>query len=483
MKANLESDTVALSRAWPAYATIWRWHFYAGLFCIPFIIVLSITGGLYLFKSQLESLLDRPYAQLAMDGPAQSAAAQVAAALVAVPGSVLNAYELPATPHSAVHVLVGRGSEITRVYVHPQTLKVLRQEPEDSRPMTVIKRIHGTLLAGDRGSNVVELAASWTIVMILTGLFLWWPRKAIGLAGVLYPRLNGNRRVFWRDLHAVTGIWVSFLGLFLLLSGLPWAASWGSLFKEARQMATMTTVQQDWTTGPSSELAERRLANSAVSGGEHAGHTMVSRHSVSSGGAGRWRDGAGPIVGDYLPLDRLVATIQPLRLAAPVFISPPSLRSPSWSARSEAQNRPLRTDIVLDGATGAITSRRNFADKPLTDRIVGYGIALHEGQLFGGFNQALGMFAAASMLVLAVSAVVLWWRRRVPGFLGAPMPTARVRPVAHALIVLIILLGILLPFLGLTLLLVLAAERWILIRIPAARVFLGLEARQSSTAA
>ena len=22
-------------RRWPTHATVWRWHFYAGLFCIP----------------------------------------------------------------------------------------------------------------------------------------------------------------------------------------------------------------------------------------------------------------------------------------------------------------------------------------------------------------------------------------------------------------------------------------------------------------
>jgi hypothetical protein len=30
------------------YNAVWRWHFYAGLFCIPFIIWLSLTGTIYL---------------------------------------------------------------------------------------------------------------------------------------------------------------------------------------------------------------------------------------------------------------------------------------------------------------------------------------------------------------------------------------------------------------------------------------------------
>jgi len=32
------------------YNLAWRWHFYAGLFVIPFLILLSVTGIIYLFK-------------------------------------------------------------------------------------------------------------------------------------------------------------------------------------------------------------------------------------------------------------------------------------------------------------------------------------------------------------------------------------------------------------------------------------------------
>ncbi|MFZ0267652.1 PepSY domain-containing protein, partial [Caulobacter sp.] len=48
------------------YRAIWRWHFYAGLFCAPFIVILAITGSIYLFKPQVEAWLDRPYDHLAL---------------------------------------------------------------------------------------------------------------------------------------------------------------------------------------------------------------------------------------------------------------------------------------------------------------------------------------------------------------------------------------------------------------------------------
>jgi uncharacterized iron-regulated membrane protein len=36
------------------YRTVWRWHFYAGLFVMPFILLLSLTGSVFLFKPQLD---------------------------------------------------------------------------------------------------------------------------------------------------------------------------------------------------------------------------------------------------------------------------------------------------------------------------------------------------------------------------------------------------------------------------------------------
>ena len=37
------------------YRAVWRWHFYAGLACLPFLISLSATGALYLFQPEINA--------------------------------------------------------------------------------------------------------------------------------------------------------------------------------------------------------------------------------------------------------------------------------------------------------------------------------------------------------------------------------------------------------------------------------------------
>lgn len=285
-----------------------------------------------------------------------------------------------------------------------------------------------------------------------------------------YSRLSKSGRVWWRDLHGVTGFWISFFTLFLLLSGLPWAKSWGGLLKEVRHISAGKVVQQDWTTGRSSELAERQKMNMAAGDeSEHANH-MAHKHEAHQHGADKMPQAKQ----DYSALDRLVATVQPLHLAAPVLISAPSKKSPEWTAKSDAQNRPLRVNLVLDASSGEIKSRKDFADRPLLDRIIAYGVAIHEGQFFGWFNQLLGLLTALGLTLLSVSAIVLWWRRRSVGTLGAPPANKQSTAYSVGLIAFILVLGILLPFFGITLLAVLLVERWVLRYIPSARNFLGL---------
>jgi uncharacterized iron-regulated membrane protein len=235
------------------YRMLWRWHFYAGLFCIPFVIILSITGAIYLYKPQVEAFLDRPYRGLAFEGVAQPASRQVQAALASAPGHQLKSYQLPQDQSDAVAILVSRGGVDQLVYVHPQSLEILKSIPAESRFMAVLRTIHGELLMGDNGSLIVELAASWALVMVATGLYLWWPRGARGLAGLAWPRLNQGSKILWRDLHAVTGVWVSFFAMFLIITGLPWANVWGDAFKAVRKATGTSAQSQDWTRSRSSE--------------------------------------------------------------------------------------------------------------------------------------------------------------------------------------------------------------------------------------
>jgi uncharacterized iron-regulated membrane protein len=407
------------------YRALWRWHFHAGLFCIPFVIVLAVTGSIYLFKPQIDAFADRGVDSLHVTGHRASGEAQIAAAIASIPGSKLFVYEIPLEPDDAVRVhLYARDGTGRIVYVHPETLAILKTVPHMHRLTEIVRMIHSSLLAGTAGAIVIELAACWAIVMLITGFYLWWPRDSRGLAGVIYPRLREGRRVFWRDLHAVTGIWVSAFALFLLVTALPWTTVWGAGLQQARELAK-PAVKQDWTTGAVDAHAEHRREADAAA---------IATPATS------------------VTLDQIVARVAPLHLAPPVRVYLPNERLPRWRVRAETQNRPLVRELALDARSGAILEDKGFDGKPTLDRVIGVGIAAHEGQLFGIANQLLGLATALGLVAICISSVVMWWRRKPEGSLGVPAPAVAGFTITTPLRICIVALGILLPVLGASLL-------------------------------
>ena len=112
------------------YRGLWRWHFHAGMLCIPFVIILAITGSIYVFKPQIDAFADRAVDSLQITGRRATGEQQVAAAIASLPGSKLFVYEVPREADDAVRVHLYAADGTGRiVYVHPETLAILKTVP------------------------------------------------------------------------------------------------------------------------------------------------------------------------------------------------------------------------------------------------------------------------------------------------------------------------------------------------------------------
>ena len=462
------------------YRTLWRWHFYAALFVIPIVVVLSITGSIYLFKPQLDRLQEASVVRAA-ERPevAASGAPRIVTAdgrrdavLQAYPGWTFQYYRLPERAGDPVVIRIAEptGRQRLDVLVGDDG-SVLGAIGKDDWWSEWVSRLHGELLTGDAGSLVVEMAANWAIVMILTGLYLWWPRGR-GPAGVLWPRVRDGG-IVWRDWHAVAGFWVSGAVLVLLVSGLPWTGVWGDGFKRVRAEMGWDGRSQDWQT---SRQAERQQATD-----EHAHHDGSSASSNAagsspSGGATPSQDPTGA-----LPLSHFVEQARALAMAHPVIVTPPG--GPKrfgrgaetvWAIRSDSQNRTLRTTVRLDPDSGRELSRETFRDQHVIDRVIGYGISWHEGQLFGTINITAGLLTASGLLMLVVTGTVMWFRRsRHRAGLGAPPPTLDAR-LPRRMFIAAAVSCLLLPLLAVSAGVLWVLERVLLRRVPGVASWLGL---------
>jgi uncharacterized iron-regulated membrane protein len=448
------TDAAIASRT---YRGLWRWHFYAGLIVAPFLLILAVTGAIYLFNDELNVALSPGLYRVAPHARSAPPSQLVNAALAAHPGTATR-IDLPAAAdRSAIVFVTPREGEPVRVAVDPGSARVLGAFVYARTLVGFADVTHGTLRMGKAGEIIVELAACWALVLIATGLYLWWPRGRRGLAGIVYPRLAARGRLFWRDLHATTGVWTIALIAFLLLTGLPWAIVQGNVLQRSTaalgvgypaahrtySVPATATMKASLGEAPWTMEGAPMPASTSHAAPNHVGHDMAGGTTDPAAIAG---------------LDRIAATLaRDHGLAGGYRLFPPTSPTGVYTAYNYPDRPQGQRTLYFDRYSGRLIREVGYADYGAAAKAIELGVQLHMGNYFGVANQLVMLATCLSIVLLVVSGVAMWWRRRPSGRLAAPprVPQAR---IAGALAMLVAA-SLLLPLLGLSLLAVLLIDR------------------------
>ncbi|MDM5139860.1 PepSY domain-containing protein [Aeromonas bestiarum] len=448
------------------YQRIWRWHFYAGLFVAPFLILLSLTGIVYLFKPQLDNLM---YPELMKVTPASqtlSADQLLVKAMVTMPDASLSKYLPPVSPDASAQFIVRQGGHELTLFLDPANGALLGTLDNQWNLQAVARALHAELLLGTTGDRLIELAAGWGIVLLISGLYLWWPRKGPGVGGILWPRMNQRGRLWWRDLHAVVGFWGAGFLLLLLLSGMTWTGFWGDQFANvwnrfpaamwnqvpasaplARSLNQAHDQTVPWamesTPMPSSvtpdEMGSMAMADTAMPQSAE-GHD----HSAMNHGG----EHEGMVMAEHrIPLQQVVEIANERRVTPGYSITPPAGKSGVYTIALFADDPRNDATLHIDQYSGKVLADVRWQDYGLVAKTVETGVMLHTGKLYGWPHQLAMLLICLMVLLSAVSGLWIWWSRRPQGRLAAPPLPAKLPPMRGAIAVLV-LLGICFPLVG-----------------------------------
>lgn len=432
-----------------------RWHCYAGLLVLPFLALLALSGALYLFHSEIDNLVHRDLKAVAVGvGIPKPPSALLAAALVAHPGVALS-YVPPSTPASSAKVAIKTtGGTKIDVHVDPWQGRVLGSLDDKGSVSGIIRRVHSLAYFGPVANGLIEIAAGWSILLVLSGLWLWWQRRGVAIAPV--NASAASPRIFWRDLHLVLGLVAAAFILFLALTGMPWSIFWGD---KVNQLANGTNFGYPAGVRISLPMSD-----------EHLGHTAPlpwslrqARVPLSAPDAhehlhGTVASGANPQ--PSLGLDRAVAILSGLGLAPGYAVSLPS--GPGGVGvytGSVYPNDLARQRVVhLDQFSGKVLLDMGYFDYGPLGQALEWGINVHLGQQFGLANQLVLLAACMVIALLCVSGAMMWWRRRAPGTLGLrPLPLGP--GMQKFLPGLLLVGGVLFPLVGASMLAMLLFDR------------------------
>jgi uncharacterized iron-regulated membrane protein len=442
------------------YHFVWRWHFYAGLFTAPFLIMLAVTGALYLYKDEIEGFA-YPAARVAPPAAAVAASIEEAAVLGAYPGGRITRHNVPIAPERASEWLVTTADgEHVLVFVDPADGRVTGAIDADTRIAPMLFDLHGSLLLGPWGDGVVELAGCWAFVLLVTGVFLWWPRKG-RKAGVLAPRLGAKGRGFWRDLHAVPFAWNAPIVAFLILTGLPWSGIWGTNLAKLgtiEAVAPALAPTPNFSAWPSAPGA----AAQAPPSGEHAAHAAAPAieelpHDLpwSVRNAPQPQGSGGPV---RVGIDQLMAEAAARAVDGPgLSIHYPADEAGVFTLSFVPDRAEGQRTVHIDPASGAVIADIAWAQYSPLGKAVEFGVETHVGRQFGEANRLL-MLTSCILIVLTVAfGIVMWWRRRPPGRLGVP-PVPEGFRAGWVVLAPAIGLGLVFPLVGASMILILIAE-------------------------
>ncbi len=411
----------------------WRMHFWAGLISAPIVLFAAITGALYVMAQPIEEQL---YAHLDKVKPEQHLTSlddQIQTALKTAPNaklkSVVPAYasgqstQVFMQAEHAHHQPQNSGHDHglpqgSIIYINPHTAELLGQLSEIERFKTWTKKLHSSALQGDAWRWVIELGASWMLVLFCTGLVMWWPAK---LRDAI-PSWGQGRRT-WRDLHATVALALGLVLAVVLVTGLTWSRHSGATFKQLQ-----TVLNQEAPKPPKS-----------------------LRSNPSDAEPMSWQT--------------LYTTAQSQAPDIAMQITPPHGPDGTWRIENFDRSQPTkRFNQIRDAYTGELLFNTAWSQLPALSKATAVGIPFHRGE-FGLWNQILLILAALAATFSVVSGIAMWWLRRPKGQLSAPaLQSAKVRQTPLWLWGLMLIMAWAMPPFGWSLLLMLSLESLMLWR-------------------
>lgn len=478
------------SRRW---RTLWRTHFYAGIFSAPILVMFALTGLVILYTQPIQDLTQGNLRTVTAAGEWKSFDAQGRAVAKDDPDAEVTSVVVPRNATTATEFGLDNGQS---AFVNPYTLKVLGTTDPGGGVVGLANRLHGTLnnesitlqlpaLAGIIGSGpimqefvlgdvLLEIFACWALVLVVSGLYLWWPRRSRvkgGRAGkaLLVPRVGKKGRARWRDLHAIPGMLAAAGTVFILVTGMFWSSYWGTNFAAVADKIT----PNHWIDPPNSSIAK-------------LGDLDRLKNKIN------WNTAAAPIPNSdpngidptslpaQVSLDTVVAAAKQEGMRPGYSISYPENitegEDPAFGSFTLANSWPRKTSeaksVYVDQFTGQTIASMDMDGNGGVSIASDTLVSTHMGTQLGIFSRILMTIVCIMVIWSVGSAIVMYTKRRRTRTLGLPRRPRDLR-LANGLIALMVVVAIVYPLWGLTALAVLLTDKYVVRRIGRLRLLFG----------
>ncbi|RAJ79098.1 putative iron-regulated membrane protein [Chitinophaga dinghuensis] len=386
----------------PLKKTILKIHSWLGLLSGLVVFILGITGCIYVFMEEIKPVVY--HQRLFVEVPENKQRLPIAVITAKAQEAVGITYplQLAEVPQAANRSFMFRAVKTNpdallyatymeyfyRVYVNPYTGEILKVENTKWEFFNTIVNLHINLLLGPKiGGTIVNWSVIIFIVMLVSGIILWWP--AGKAAAKQRFRFRWKKDTKWKrknyDLHNILGFYAMLILLVIALTGLVISYPW---FSNAVQWLGNGGKK---TTPPPAVFADTTATQ-------------------------------------ILPLDHIITNANNrVPQGSTLLITLPKDKNAVVSVFARRDGKPLyhATRMKYDQHTATPLWSRSFADMTGGERLQAMNYDIHVGAVMGLPGKILAFLASLIAASLPVTGFYIWWGRKnkkKPAYKSRTMP-------------------------------------------------------------
>lgn len=197
-------------------------HLWLGFVSGIILVVVAVTGGMLAFEDEIRNVTEHDLLYVEPLPQPQQSVQQILGAI--------HDYRPKAVPTQLRYF--GDADRAVQVYtkdkkiyaVNPYTNKVLGFRDQERNFMFVVLSLHRTLLLGHIGEEIIFWNACVFLVILISGLFLWWPRRRKQFKQAITIKRNASPKRRYFDLHSAGGFYIFIPMIFIVITGIDMAA-------------------------------------------------------------------------------------------------------------------------------------------------------------------------------------------------------------------------------------------------------------------
>ncbi|MBK3497292.1 PepSY domain-containing protein [Viridibacillus sp. YIM B01967] len=436
------------------YNRFWRWHFYAALFITPLLLTLTLSGIGFLFYTNVENKAYDEYFfgnststdELTIDEGISNAKEQNK-------GYSVSKVIVLEDPYNTRLTMGNKEGDEKYVFLD-KNYQIVGTQNAKYTFANVMRNFHSSLFVGGTVVNyLVELAACWAIFLLFSGVYMTFKGKA------LKKKNNASNRQKNKKWHALVGTIITIPMIVIIFTGLPWSAFMGNFIYTASQEHPSIgnpELQQNPPTSDMSEIPWATRKNEApVSSNKdpHAHHKGMDMSNMDMSENN-----------NMLDVQQLMKKVEDASISKPYSIVYPSGEDGVYTVAKSSNTGVTGLDVspddemttYFDQYSGKLISKVGYDDYGILAKWFTWGIPLHEGHLFGWPNKIINLLVCLAFIFVICWGIKTWLSRKKNGEFSAPPSTSK--GVSVGFVIIMILLGIVMPLLGISLILVLIVE-------------------------